>query len=254
MKENASDALEIHDMTVSYNKRPVLWGVDMHMPKGVMACVLGPNGAGKSTLLKAILGLIPADSGWAKIEGKSIEAMRETISYIPQKESVDWDFPIQVIDVVLMGRFRPKKFFFRYSKEDMRLAEEALEKVGMSQFAKRQIAQLSGGQQQRVFIARALAQGSTFFFMDEPFSGVDKTTEETIINIMKGLSAEGKTLLVVHHDIQSVSKYFDYGILLNTRLVANGYIKDVFTPANLQETFGGQLTILDEVAKLRQQN
>lgn len=242
--------LEIHDLTVTYSRKPVLWGVDLTLPKGALVGVIGPNGAGKSTLIKAIMEIVPLSSGWVELLGKPISDIRNKVSYVPQKESVDWDFPASVRDVVVMGRYAELGLFKRPRKADYEAADYALEQVNMQQFANRQISQLSGGQQQRVFLARALAQNADIYFMDEPFAGVDTATEKTIISILKTMSEAGKTVIVVHHDLQTVSQYFNWVVQLNTRLVASGPIEEAFTQELLQETYGGKLSILSEVGNL----
>lgn len=242
--------LEIHDLTVTYSKKPVLWGVDLTLPKGALVGVIGPNGAGKSTLIKAIMEIVPLSSGWVEILQKPIKEVRNRVSYVPQKESVDWDFPASVRDVVVMGRYAELGLFRRPRKADYEAADFALAQVNMQQFADRQISQLSGGQQQRVFLARALAQNAEIYFMDEPFAGVDAATEKAIIGILQTMSEEGKTVIVVHHDLQTVTQYFDWVVQLNTRLVASGPIDQAFTQDLLQETYGGKLSILSEVGNL----
>ena len=242
--------LEIHDLTVTYSRKPVLWGVDLTLPKGALVGIIGPNGAGKSTLIKAVMEIVPLSSGWVELLGQPISDVRNKVSYVPQKESVDWDFPASVRDVVVMGRYAELGLFKRPRKADYEAADYALEQVNMQQFAKRQISQLSGGQQQRVFLARALAQNAEIYFMDEPFAGVDAATEKAIINILKTMSDEGKTVIVVHHDLQTVSQYFDWVVQLNTRLVASGPVDKAFTQELLQETYGGKLSILSEVGNL----
>ncbi|MEO1051848.1 MAG: metal ABC transporter ATP-binding protein [Bacteroidota bacterium] len=244
--------LEIHDLTVSYDRKPVLWDIDLTLPKGKLIGVIGPNGAGKSTLLKSVMELIPASSGFVKLFGKDLDEVRNRISYVPQRESVDWDFPASVKDVVLMGRYGKLGLFKRPRKADLEVAMDSLRKVGMEAYAKRQISQLSGGQQQRVFLARALTQQADLYFMDEPFAGVDAATEKAIIDLMRGMVDEDKTVVVVHHDLQSAIKYFDWVILVNMRLVASGPIESVFTTSLLQETYGGKLTLLSEVSNLLQ--
>jgi manganese/zinc/iron transport system ATP- binding protein len=242
--------LEVHDLTVSYNKKPVLWGIDFTLPKGVLVGIIGPNGAGKSTLIKTIMGLIPSGSGYVELFDKQLNQVRGRVSYVPQRESVDWDFPASAFDVVLMGRYGKLGLFKRPRKADKEVAMECLEKVGMQQFANRQISQLSGGQQQRVFLARALAQDAELYFMDEPFAGVDAATEAAIIEILKNMTKAGKTVVVVHHDLQSVKEYFNWVLLLNMRLVASGPTDKVFTAELLQETYGGKLTLLAKVGDL----
>ena len=240
--------LEIHDLTVAYQKRPVLWGVDVEVPAGQLVGVIGPNGAGKSTLIKAAMGLLPVSSGWVKVFGQPVKDNLRRVGYVPQRESVDWDFPVSVMDVVLMGRYGHLGLFKRPRKEDREVARECLEKVKMLPYADRQISNLSGGQQQRVFLARALAQESDLYFMDEPFAGVDAATEAAIVTILQELKDQGKTLLVVHHDLPTAKTYFDSLLLLNMRVVAYGPTEEVFNYDLLQSTYGGRLTILSEVA------
>ena len=242
--------LEVHDLTVSYAKKPVLWGVDFTLPSGSITGIVGPNGAGKSTMLKAIMGLIPLSSGYVKLFDKPLDAVRQRVSYVPQRESVDWDFPVSVLDVVLMGRYGKVGVLRNPGKQDHAVALDCLEKVGMSAFAKRQISQLSGGQQQRVFLARALAQEADIYFMDEPFAGVDAATEQAIIGLLKEMAAARKTIVVVHHDLQSAREYFDWIILLNMHLVAAGPIDQVFTESIIQQAYGGRLNLLSQVGDL----
>jgi len=242
-------ALEIHDMTVAYHRKPVLWDIDLAVPEGKLVGIVGPNGAGKTTLIKAVLGLLPLASGKVEIYGQPYDQQRSLIGYVPQRESVDWDFPVTVRDVVLMGTYGRLGWVRRPGRAEREIADRCLAQVGMSDFGSRQIRQLSGGQQQRVFLARALAQDAQVYFMDEPFSGVDAATEAAIISLLQKLRSSGKTVFVVHHDLQTVRSYFDYVILLNMRLVACGPTDTTFTPANLHETYGGRLTILDEAAE-----
>ncbi len=246
-------AFEIHDMTVAYQRRPVLWDIDFTVPEGNLVGIVGPNGAGKSTLIKAALGLVPLASGKVEIHGKSYDEQRHLVGYVPQRESVDWDFPVTVRDVVLMGTYGRLGWFRRPGKAEKEIANRCLEQVGMAAFAKRQIRQLSGGQQQRVFLARALAQDAQLYFLDEPFAGVDAATEAAIFELLQTLRSGGKTVLVVHHDLQTVRDYFDYVVLLNMRLVACGPVDSTFTTENLQQTYGGRLTILDEAAEAMRQ-
>ena len=246
--------LEVHDLTVSYNKKPVLWGIDLSLPAGSLVGIIGPNGAGKSTLIKAVMGLIPLASGYIKLFDKELNDVRDKVSYVPQRESVDWDFPASVLDVVLMGRYGKLGLFKRPGKKDLDIAMDCLKKVNMDGFSKRQISQLSGGQQQRVFLARALAQEAEIYFMDEPFAGVDAATESAIIELLREMRSKKKTVIVVHHDIQSAADYFDWVILLNTRLIASGPIENVFTNELLQQAYGGKLTLLTEVGELLQKN
>ena len=241
--------IQIHDMTIAYHKKPVLWDVDLDVPEGQLVGIIGPNGAGKSTMIKAIMDLVPKASGWVKIYGEDYGEMRKIIGYVPQRESVDWDFPISALDVVLMGRYGHVGWMRRPGREDRRMAQDALDKVGMGDYAQRQISQLSGGQQQRVFLARALAQDARIYMMDEPFAGVDAATERAIIDILVSLRERGRTILVVHHDLQTVTEYFDWVIMLNMRVVASGLTKEVFTDDNLQKTYGGRLTVLSQAAQ-----
>lgn len=245
--ESAPPALELHDLTVVYDQKPVLYGVDLMIPSGEVIGILGPNGAGKSTLVKAVMGLVKPSRGWVSVFGSSPRAQRKRIGYVPQKEMVDWDFPISVFEVVLMGRYGQLGWLRRPGKRDHEIAREALDKVEMGAFAKRQISELSGGQQQRVFLARALAQESDLYLLDEPFAGVDSTTERAIVQLLHELRNEGKTVLVVHHDLATAQSYFDSLLLLNLRLVAFGKSQQVFTPELLRETYGGRLTILSEM-------
>lgn len=245
----AAPPLELHDLTVAYHRKPVLYGIDVAVPEGRLVGIVGPNGAGKSTLIKAVMGLLPASAGWVKVFGKSYRENCHRVGYVPQRESVDWDFPVNVMDVVLMGRYGRLRLAQRPTKKDREVARECLDKVKMLPFANRQIGNLSGGQQQRVFLARALAQESDLYLMDEPFVGVDAATETAIIEILRELVSRGKTLLVVHHDLATAKEYFDMLLLLNMRLVAFGPTDEVFTPEILQTTYGGRLTILSDVAQ-----
>lgn len=242
--------VELHDITVTYHKKPVLWDIDLTLPVGSIIGIIGPNGAGKSTMIKAIMNLVELSSGYVKIFDKTLDQVRSRVSYVPQKESVDWDFPASVIDVVLMGRYGKLGLFSRPRKADKEVSMECLRQVDMDGYANRQISQLSGGQQQRVFLARALAQEADLYFMDEPFSGVDAATEKAIVKLMKSMSKQGKTVVVVHHDLQSAREYFDWAVLLNLRLIASGPAHEVMTNALLQETYGGKLTLLAEVGDL----
>jgi manganese/zinc/iron transport system ATP- binding protein len=242
-------AIEVHDLSVVYGQKPVLWDIDLAIPQGLLAAIVGPNGAGKSTLLKSMLGLIPPAHGSVSIFGETVTAARSRIAYVPQRETIDWDFPVTALDVVLMGRYGRLGWFKRPRKADRDAAERYLEQVGMLAFANRQIRQLSGGQQQRVFIARALAQEAALYLMDEPFAGVDAATEQSIIEMMRELRREGRTIVAVHHDLQTVPEYFDWVVMLNFHLIAAGATQSVFTQDNLQRTYGGRLTILDRVSE-----
>ena len=245
----ATPPIEVHNLTVAYGRRPVLWDIDFATPEGKLVALVGPNGAGTSTLIKAIMGLLPLSSGWVRIYGKPLEEQRKLMAYVPQRESVDWDFPTDALDVVLMGRFGKLPLLRRPGREDRRIALECLEKVGMAAFARRQISELSGGQQQRVFIARALAQDALIYLMDEPFAGVDAATEGAIITLLRDMKAKGKTVLVVHHDLQTVPDYFVWTMLLNLRMVAFGPTETVFTQERLHETYGGRLNLLTQVTE-----
>ncbi len=235
-------AIKIEDLTVAYRDKPVLWDVDLDVPAGVLMAVSGPNGAGKTTLIKSILGLIKPVAGQVQVFGMSYRQNRKTVAYVPQKSSVDWDFPTDVLDVVLMGRYGHLGWIKRPGKKDKDLAKEALDKVGMLHLSYRQINQLSGGQKQRVFLARALVQDAMVYLMDEPFQGIDAVTERTIIGLLKELRSLGKTVLVVHHDLQTVKEYFDRIALLNIRLIVAGAVDDIFTDENLKKTYGGLKT------------
>lgn len=240
--------IEVHDLTVSYQKKPVLYGVDLEVKEGSLVGIIGPNGAGKSTLIKTIMNMIKPNGGYVKIFGETPKTGIKRIGYIPQKESVDWDFPVTVLDVVLMGRYGHLGWFGRIRKEDRTKANECLEQVNMLAYADRPIGNLSGGQQQRVFLARALAQESAVYLMDEPFAGVDAVTEKTMISILQEMKNAGKTLMVVHHDLASAREYFDQLLLLNMRKVAYGPVQEVYTHELLQKTYGGKLAVLSEMA------
>jgi manganese/zinc/iron transport system ATP- binding protein len=241
-------AIEITDLTVAYGEKPVLWDVDVSVPAGTLMAVVGPNGAGKTTMIKAALGLIPVAAGQVLIYGKPYVEQRHLVAYVPQRGSVDWDFPTSVLDVVTMGRYGSLGWFRRPGKNERKAATDALEKVGMGSFANRQINHLSGGQQQRTFLARALVQDAQVYFMDEPFQGVDATTERAIVLLLKELRAAGKTVIVVHHDLQTVPEYFDWVTLLNVRRIASGPVDDVFTEENLRKAYGGQVAFLSKNA------
>lgn len=245
--------LEIHDLTVSYDQNPVLWNVDLSLPGGKLVGILGPNGAGKSTLIKAIMGLIAPTSGYVKVFDKPLNEVRSRISYVPQRESVDWNFPASVLDVVMMGTYGKLGLFRRPGKKEKDIALKSLEQVGMSGFVKRQISELSGGQQQRVFIARALAQESDLYLMDEPFAGVDMSTETAIFQLLQEMTAAGKTVIVVHHDIHSAMNFFDWLIMLNLHLVASGPKELVMNEELLRKTYGGKLNLLTRVTDMIRQ-
>ncbi|GAA6181799.1 metal ABC transporter ATP-binding protein [Shimia sp. NS0008-38b] len=237
----AQSPLAVRGMTVSYGQKPVVFSVDMTVAEGAMTAIIGPNGAGKSTLLKAALGIVQPLAGQATVFGQPLEAARHRIAYVPQRASVDWDFPTRVIDVVLMGLYRELGLLRRIRGKHLDKARACLERVGMTDFADRQIGQLSGGQQQRVFLARALAQEADLYLLDEPFAGVDAATEKAIIDVLKSLRSEGKTVVAVHHDLTTVRSYFDRVFLINTRKIAEGSVSEAFTPENLNKTYGGRL-------------
>ncbi|MEZ6234194.1 MAG: ABC transporter ATP-binding protein [Phycisphaerales bacterium] len=248
--EHSPDSpLSIHAMTVAYHRKPVLWDVDLDTPANQLIAIVGPNGAGKSTLIKACLGLVPRAAGLVEFWGQPYRKARARIGYVPQRESVDWDFPVSALDVVCMGRYRKIGWFRPVSRKHKCAALDALDRVGIAHLASRQISQLSGGQQQRVFLARALAQEADLYFMDEPFAGVDAATERAIVQVLRQMKADGKTIIAVHHDLQSVPEYFDHAILLNMRVVAAGPVARVFTQENLHKTYGGRLTLLSEAAE-----
>ena len=237
-------AIEVTDLTIAYNEKPVLWDVDMEVPSGTLMAIVGPNGAGKTTMIKSILGLIKPAAGQVLIYGKSYAEQRHLVGYVPQRGSVDWDFPTSVLDVVMMGRYGALGWIKRPGSAERAAAMDALEKVGMQAFAERQISQLSGGQQQRVFLARALVQDAQLYFMDEPFQGVDATTERAIVTLLQELRSAGKTVVVVHHDLQTVPEYFDWVTMLNVRRIACGPVDEAFTEQNLRATYGGKIAFL----------
>ena len=244
----ADSPLAVSDLTVAYHRKPVLWDVDLVLPPGQLIGVVGPNGAGKSTLLKACLELIPRASGQVLVYGKPYRKQRQRVGYMPQRESVDWDFPVSALDVVTMGRYAQIGWCLPVTRKHRLVAADALDRVGLAEFAHRQISQLSGGQQQRVFLARALVQDAELYFMDEPFAAVDAATERAIVEVLRDLRARGRTVVAVHHDLQTVPEYFDYVVMLNMRVVAAGPTATTFTPENLQRTYGGRLTVLDQAA------
>jgi manganese/zinc/iron transport system ATP- binding protein len=244
--------IDVHDVTVAYHRKPVLWDIDLVLDEPRLVGVVGPNGAGKSTLIKAILGLVPLASGAVRVFGQPLAHVRKRVGYVPQRESVDWDFPVSVLDVVLMGTYGRLSWFRRPGRSERNLAYECLEKVGLSKLAHQQIGQLSGGQQQRTFLARALAQEADIYLMDEPMAGVDAATEHTIFGLLEELRQSGKLVIVVHHDLRTVPKYFDHVVLLNMRLVASGPTSTAFTRENLQKTYGGRLEVLETAGRAYQ--
>ncbi len=249
MPSSVNIPLSVYDLTVAYHRKPVIWDVGFDIPPGSLVGVVGPNGAGKSTLLKAILNLIPSASGRVQVFGQPYGLNRHRVGYVPQRESVDWDFPISALDVVTMGLYRQIGWCRPVRRRHRQSALEALAKVGIGDLAQRQISQLSGGQQQRTFLARALVQNADLYLMDEPFAAVDAATERTIVDILREMKQAGKTSLVIHHDLHTVPEYFDYVVLLNMRIVAHGPTQVVFTRENLEKTYGGRLTLLDEATE-----
>ncbi len=233
--------MAIRGLTVSYGEKPAVFSVDARFAPGAMTAIIGPNGAGKSTLLKAALGVIPRVSGEVRVFGQPVEQARDRIAYVPQRASVDWDFPATVMDVVLMGLYRQVGLLRRLTGAHRAAARACLDRVGMADFAARQIGQLSGGQQQRVFLARALAQEADLYLLDEPFAGVDAATERAIIDVIKTLREEGKSVIAVHHDLTTVRRYFDHVFLINVRKVAEGPVDEAFTEAALNAAYGGSL-------------
>ncbi len=247
---NARDeraAVTVHDLTVAYRDEPVLWDIDLTIPTGTLTAIIGPNGAGKSTLMKAILGLVPMAAGTVEIFGHTSDRQRKLVGYVPQRGSVDWDFPTNALDVVMMGTYGQLGWIRRPGKDERERAMHALDQVGMADFADRQISQLSGGQQQRVFLARALVQDAELYFMDEPFVGVDARTETAIITLLQELRDRGKTVVVVHHDLETAPRYFDWVVLLNVQKIASGPMEEFFTPENIELTYGSGGKILQEV-------
>lgn len=241
--------LDVHDVTVAYDRRPVLWDIDLTLHEPHLVGVMGPNGAGKSTLIKAILGLVPLVHGAVSVFGAPVARQRGRIGYVPQRESVDWDFPVSVLDVVLMGTYGKLGWIRRPGAGEIAWARDCLRQVGMLDMENQQIGQLSGGQQQRTFLARALAQEADLYFMDEPLAGVDAATERVIFELLLGLRDQGKTVVVVHHDLRTAARYFDHVVLLNVRLVASGPTATTFTQDNLQRTYGGRLAILETLGE-----
>lgn len=237
MKDGKMYPIEIKNLSVTYRTEPALWNIDLNFPEGKMIAIVGPNGAGKSTLIKAVMGLVPITAGKVSIYGKSYSKQRSKVAYVPQRGSVDWDFPTDALDVVEMGLYGKLGWLRRPNSNTKKKARECLEKVGLGDYADRQIGQLSGGQQQRVFVARSLAQDPEIYLMDEPLNGVDAVTEDTILSILENLRKEGKTIVMVHHDLQTVDKYFDWVVMLNRNLIASGPIKEVFTKENLDTAY-----------------
>jgi len=241
-------AVEARDLTVAYHDKPVIWDIDVTVRPGRLTAIVGPNGAGKSTFLKASLGLVPVAAGWVRFFGRPLAEARRDVAYVPQRTSVDWDFPTDVLDVVTMGRYGALGWFRRPGREERTRALDSLAQVGMEAFARRQISELSGGQQQRVFLARALAQGAQLYLMDEPFAGVDAATERAIVDVLRTLVADGKTVVAVHHDLATVGDYFDDIILLNGQVIAAGPVGETFTAENVRRTYGGRVALLGDAS------
>ena len=245
-QNRVAPAIRVTDLTVAYGDKTVLWDIDIEIPRGAMVAVVGPNGAGKTTLIKSIQGLVPRVAGVISIHGGPYEKQRKEVSYVPQRGSVDWDFPTSVVDTVKMGSYGDLGWIRRPGRKEHEKALSALEKVDMLQFAQRQISQLSGGQQQRVFLARALVQSASVYLLDEPFQGVDATTEKAIVRILKELVTGGKTVLAVHHDLNTVSEYYERIAILNVGLVASGKVDEVFNSENLMRAYGGKASFFPE--------
>lgn len=246
MTATPTPALEVRRLTVSYGARPVLWDVDARFPARALSAIVGPNGAGKSTLLKAALGLIAADGGQTLIEGRPVRAARNRVAYVPQRDAVDWDFPITVREVVEMGRYAQTGWIRRVGRSHAALVDGCIERVGMSGYERRQIGELSGGQRQRVFIARALAQQAPVMLLDEPFAGVDARTEASLLGLLRELRAEGSSAIVVHHDLATVRTAFDWALLLNVRVVAAGPVAESLTTENVRRAYGAGALAEDE--------
>jgi manganese/zinc/iron transport system ATP- binding protein len=241
-------AVHVEDLTVAYGGQPALWDIDVNIPPGVMAAIIGPNGAGKSTLLKSVLGVLRPTAGHVCIHGRPPGDRLSSTAYVPQRSGVDWDFPASVLDVVMMGRYGHLGWLRWPGREERDRARAALAQVGMEDLAERRISDLSGGQQQRVFLARALVQEADVYFLDEPMAGVDATTERAIVAVLQQLRDAGKTLVVVHHDLHTVRDYFDWLVILNVRVVAQGRVEDVYTPENLHRAYGGRITLIERAA------
>jgi manganese/zinc/iron transport system ATP- binding protein len=245
----AAPAVEFHDVTVAYGRRPVLWNIDLAVPAPGLFGIIGPNGAGKSTLVKAALGLVPLAGGSVRLFGRPLAEVRRRIGYVPQRETVDWDFPVNVMDVVLMGTYGRLGWFRRPGARERDAARAALDRVGLADVASRQIGRLSGGQQQRVFLARALAQDADLYFLDEPLAGVDARSQEQIFRVLDDLRCSGRLVIVVHHDLRTAADWFDGVALIDMRLVAAGPVGEVLTPENLRRTYAGPLDVLDELGR-----
>ncbi len=249
-------AIEVHDLTVSYDKRLILWNVSFSIQEGSFVAIVGPNGAAKTTLMKAMLSLLPSSSGYTRFYDMPLDSIRSKIAYIPQREKINWNFPLSVYDVVIMGRYNKMGWFKRANKEDRDATMKMLERTKICYLKDRPISSLSGGQKQLVFLARAMVQEATFYFMDEPFASIDVKTENLLFTILKELTVEGKTVLVIHHKLASIKKHFSWLLLINQRLIASGYVDDIFIPSLLKKTYAGQLdplSILGEDIYLRRE-
>jgi len=240
--------LSVHSLTVAYDHRPVLWDVEYDAPNASLVAIVGPNGAGKSTLMKAALALVPLAAGEVRFWGKPFKEVRDRVAYVPQRESVEWDFPISALDVVAMGTYRRLGWFRRVGAKERALSMRCLDRLGIADLGSRQISELSGGQQQRVFLARALAQDAELYLMDEPLTGVDAATEESIIRVLRDLRSQGRTVLAVHHDLSTVPAYFDHVLMINGRVVSAGTVQQAFTPETLRTTYAGRLTPMERAA------
>lgn len=243
---SGTPAIEVNDLTVAYREQPVLWDVDLDVPQGVLMAIVGPNGAGKTTLIKAVLGLVKPVAGRVLVHGEQYAEQRRLVAYVPQRGTVDWDFPTSVLDVVTMGTYGRLGWLRRVGRREREAAMDALDKVGMRDLAHRQISHLSGGQQQRVFLARALVQDARVYLMDEPFQGVDAKTERAIVDVLQDLRERGNTVVAVHHALQTVPEYFDHVLLLNVRRIAAGPVGEVFTQENLRAAYGGRVPYLSD--------
>lgn len=244
-----STCITVKNLRVSYHHQLALDTVSVNIPSGKITGIIGPNGSGKTTFLKAILGLVPAQQGTVLFLGKPLDSVRNEIAYVPQRESVDWDFPASARDIVAMGRLNPKKWWQKVAAEDKLVIDNSIRQVALTDFQHRQIGQLSGGQQQRVFLARALAQEASVILMDEPFVGVDMASQEAILNVLKELRNSGKSIVIIHHDLSTVERYFDYVLLMNNRLVKNGLTREVLQPGILAKAYGTSLLFQNETAE-----
>jgi manganese/zinc/iron transport system ATP- binding protein len=250
MKSDKPAALDVQGLMVHYGASPILWDVHLSVPSGHLVGIMGPNGAGKTTFIKAVLGLLEGTTGIVRLLGHKLDAIRRKIAYVPQRELVDWDFPMTVRGLVEMGCYPKRGLFRSLTREDHLRVEKALDLLGLAPLAKAQIGQLSGGQQQRAFLSRAIAQDAELYFLDEPFEGIDQVSEHILVEVLRTLRNQGKTIFVVHHDLVTAGKYFDWAIFLNTRLIANGSMRRIFTSENLHLTYGKNLAVVEEVVKI----